>query len=96
MMPKFSKLTEIRYATDVFLYYFFLDLGQYPGDSLTHPILLTAFYQFFKNQQKPCLRIGSISSFKALEGFESGTFQSDHNLTHYVTLPIFFESAQTS
>ena len=51
-------------------------LGQYWGDSLTHPMLITAFSHFQpEGHQEPHNEVGSLSLTTCLVGFEPGTFQ---------------------
>ena len=50
-------------------------LGHNRGDSLTHPILITAFLQFWpKSHRKPLNDIESLSPTERLVGFKSRTF----------------------
>ena len=51
-------------------------LGHSQGDSLTKPMLITAFVQIQpEGHQEPCNEVGSLSPVKRLAGFELGTFQ---------------------
>ena len=50
-------------------------LGHHWGDSLTHPMLITAFLCFWTEScWKPCNEVGSLSLAKCLVGFKLGTF----------------------
>ena len=54
-------------------------------DSLTNPILITAFSTFFpEGHREPCYEVGSRSPAERLVEFEPGTFQFFHcnALTH--------------
>ena len=65
-------------------FYFFLNcylaaprpaLGHYRGDSLTHPMLISAFLHFWlKSHQEPHNEAGSLSQVMHMVGFELGTF----------------------
>ena len=49
-------------------------LSHYRGDSLTHPMLITAFSQFRpKGHREPHNEVGSLSLVDFLVGFEPGT-----------------------
>ena len=50
-------------------------LGRYPRGSLTHPMLITAFYLVRpEGHQEPRSEVGSASSAECLVDFELGTF----------------------
>ena len=51
-------------------------LGHYWGDSLTYPMLITAFYMFkHEGHREPHNEVGSLSPTECLVGFELGIFQ---------------------
>ena len=51
-------------------------LSHYRGNSLTHPMLITAFLHFRpEGHREPCSEVGSLSPVEHLAGFEPGTFQ---------------------
>ena len=52
-------------------------LGHYQGDSLTHPMLIIAFFLHFQPEghREPRNKVGSLSPAERLVGFELGTFQ---------------------
>ena len=53
-----------------------LTLGHSQGESLTNPILITAFVQFqSEGQRKACNEVASLSPAECLVGFESGTLR---------------------
>ena len=68
-----------------FIYLFFFNcylavprptLGHSQGDSLTNPMLITAYVRIRpKGQQEPRSEVGSLSLVDLLAGFEPGTFQ---------------------
>ena len=50
--------------------------GHYRGDSLTHPMLITAFLHIrLEGHREPRSEVGSLSPAKRLVGFEPGTFR---------------------
>ena len=50
-------------------------LGHSQGDSLTNPMLITAFYLCQpEDHREPRNKVGSLSPAKRLAGFEPGTF----------------------
>ena len=50
--------------------------GHYRGDSLTHPMLLTAFVHVRpEGHREPRSEVGSLSPAERLAGFEPGTFR---------------------
>ena len=52
-----------------------LTLSHYWRDSLTHPMLITAFLHIRpKGNQDPCNEVGSLSPAERLVGFELGIF----------------------
>ena len=71
---------------EIFFFFFFFNcyltaprptLGHYRGDSLTHPMLITAFFYIFDPKVTGSLvaRVGSLSPAERLVGFEPGTFR---------------------
>ena len=51
-------------------------LGHYRGDSLTHPILITAFLHIRpEGHREPRSEVGSLGPAERLVGFEPGTFR---------------------
>ena len=51
-------------------------LGHYRGDSLTHPMLITAFLHFRpEGHREPRSKVGSLSPAEHLVGFEPGIFR---------------------
>ena len=51
-------------------------LGHYQGDSLTNPMLITAFIHIWpKGHREPCNEVGSLSPAERLASFELGTFR---------------------
>ena len=50
--------------------------GHYRGDSLTHPMLITAFLHIRpEGHREPRSEVGSLSPAERLVGFEPGTFR---------------------
>ena len=50
--------------------------GHYRGDSLTHPMLITAFVHVRpEGHREPRSEVGSLSPAERLAGFEPGTFR---------------------
>ena len=50
--------------------------GHYRGDSLTHPMLITAFVHVRpEGHREPRSEVGSLSLAERLAGFEPGTFR---------------------
>ena len=50
--------------------------GHYRGDSLTHPMLITAFVHVQpEGHREPRSEVGSLSPAERLAGFEPGTFR---------------------
>ena len=64
-------------------------MGQSQGDSLTNPMLITAFYHFEpEGHREPRNEVGSLSPAERLIGLNREHSSSNHNtLTHYATLP---------
>ena len=72
-------------VTKQYLPYFFFNcylaaprptLGHYRGDSLTHPMLITAFFYIFDPVTGSLVtRLGPLSPAEHLVGFEPGTFR---------------------
>ena len=51
-------------------------LSHSQGDSLTNPMLITAFYLLRpEGHWEPCSEVGSLSPAECLLGFEPGTFR---------------------
>ena len=69
-------------------------LGHYQEDSLTHPLLITAFLQFWpEGHQEPCNKVGSLSPTKHLMSLNQEP--SDSNcitLTHYLLFTIYYDN----
>ena len=51
-------------------------MGNFRGDSFTHPMLITAFLNFRpEDHREPRNKVGSLSPAERLAGFEPGTFR---------------------
>ena len=69
----------------IFFFFFFCNCylaaprptsGHYRGDSLTHPMLITAFLHIRpEGHREPRSEVGSLSPAERLVGFEPGTFR---------------------
>ena len=82
----FTKVCSLKLDKFLLIIFFFFNcylaaprqiLGHYRGDSLTHPMLITAVFFTFLTQGhwEPRNEIGSLSPAERLVGFEPGTFR---------------------
>ena len=88
-IPKYYYITKFVYVIrqpHIFFFFFFFfnyylaaprpTSGHYRGDSLTHPMLITAFVHVRpEGHREPRSEVGSLSPAERLAGFEPGTFR---------------------
>ena len=81
---KYAKIWQTETNKGNFFFFFFNyylaaprpTSGHYRGDSLTHPMLITAFVHVRpEGHREPRSEVGSLSPAERLAGFEPGTFR---------------------
>ena len=85
-------MLHVAYKSVAYFYNHYLTTPQptlnHLGDSLTHPMLITAFFKFgLEGHREPRNEVGLLSPVERLVGFELRTFLLYNNaFTHLATL----------